>query len=371
MGLSTRIITSDFPVEMQVDERLYSIDRDKGLFAAPRAHMLLFFLDVDHEIEVAGEEGVWLLRPNDACLLPSEWARTYRPRQEGRASRMHVLRVIWHFAEDLGLLSVKDGVVLERRKAEQEMRKERWFAEQQNWAAVPRVSKRRFIAINECTQDERDWILQYQTPSDFSFEFGPDGLDFLREFTRKPRYIPGVVTPAVHELIREVRNEFDQRPPGYKLRITSMMLGLSVLCARAVMRTGATGERREMPAQSSVTRGELIVRRTKEFLFENHRRSLTLDEVARHLRLSPGHVSRAFRQMTGKTVFDYLRFVRVDIAQQLLADSSRTVADVGRSVGFSTPTLFGRAFKRETGVTPQTYRQRILSETYFGPSTQV
>lgn len=370
MGLSTRIITSDFPVEMQVDERLYSIDRNKGLFAAPRAHMLLFFLDVDHEIEVEGEEGVWLLRPNDACLLPSEWARTYRPRQEGRVSRMHVLRVIWHFAEDLGLPSVKDGTGMERRNVilDTKPRKERRFTRQQTWVPGAHPVKRRFIALNERRQDERDWIRQYQTPSDFTFEFGPDGLDFLREFTKRPRYIPGVVTPEVHEVVREIRGEFDERPPGYKLRISSLMLGLSVLCARAAVRTG---ERQGLPVQSSATRRELIMRRTKEFLFENHRRALTLDEVARHLRLSPEHVSRAFRQMTGKTVFDYLRFVRVDVAQQLLSDSSRTVADVGRSVGFSNPTLFGRAFKREMGVTPQVYRQRILSETYFGPSTQI
>lgn len=362
MGLSTRIITSDFPVEMQVDERLYRIDRNKGLFAAPRAHMLLFFLDVDHEVEVAGEEGVWLLRPNDACLLPANWARTYRPRQRGKLSRMHVLRVIWHYAEELGLPTVDHFF---------EGPEVRSVALRRGGESAGKGARRKMLKSGAQPVGESELMHQFRMRSDFTFEFGPDGLSFLREFTRKPRYLPGALTPVLHERIRDIRHEFDERPRGYKLRIAAMMLEVAVLCARVAdrMEPAAGGSERAAPAL--IRRSDIVMRRIKEFLFENHRRALTLDEIAWHLKLSPEHVSRTFRQAAGMTVFDYLRFVRVDVAQQLLADSSRTVADVGRTVGFSNPTLFGRAFKRETGMTPQAYRQRSLTETHFQPSVQV
>lgn len=368
MGLSTRIITSDFPAEMQVDERLYTIDRDRGLFAAPRAHMLLFFLDVDHEVQVEGERGPWVLRRNDACLLPAGCARTYRPRQRGKVSRMHVLRVIWHFAEDLGLPSVGTGFVEASAKTAGNERPSR--EGRGTRPASTARAKRRVISLERDNEDERSWMRSQREARDFTFEFGPNGLDFLREFTRRPRLIQGGVTPALHERLREIRREFDERPHGYKLRIAALMLDVAVGCARAAMAQEAAPESMSPPPPVA-GRGELLMRRTKEFLFENHRRALTLDDVARHLRLSPEHVSRVFRQMTGMTVFDYLRFVRVDMAQQLLADSSRPVADVARAVGFSTPTLFGRAFKRETRLTPQVYRQRVLAQTHFKPSVQV
>ncbi len=43
-------------------------------------------------------------------------------------------------------------------------------------------------------------------------------------------------------------------------------------------------------------------------------------------------------------------------AEQLLADRSRTIADVARRLGYSDPAHFTRAFQRWTGVTPRAFR---------------
>jgi transcriptional regulator GlxA family with amidase domain len=65
---------------------------------------------------------------------------------------------------------------------------------------------------------------------------------------------------------------------------------------------------------------------------------------------------------------DYLAKVRLEAAQQLLADSALPITEIARRTGFSSPTLFGRIFKRHIGQTPQAYRQEVLAQTRFRPS---
>ena len=48
---------------------------------------------------------------------------------------------------------------------------------------------------------------------------------------------------------------------------------------------------------------------------------------------------------------------RVERAKQLLSDSSRTVSDVAREVGYDDAGYFSRVFKKVTGRTPVAYRK--------------
>ncbi|RYZ69583.1 MAG: AraC family transcriptional regulator, partial [Proteobacteria bacterium] len=53
----------------------------------------------------------------------------------------------------------------------------------------------------------------------------------------------------------------------------------------------------------------------------------------------------------------YLRHLRLQHAQQLLANRSLPVADIARLCGFKGATPFGRAFKKAFGVSPVDFRK--------------
>jgi AraC-like DNA-binding protein len=96
----------------------------------------------------------------------------------------------------------------------------------------------------------------------------------------------------------------------------------------------------------------------KEFLIRNHARDLTLGEVAWSVKKSEEHLARIFRRVTGQTVFDYLRTVRLEMAKTLLINSEKTLTEIASATGFGSLALFSRSFKQYVGINPSGYRQQ-------------
>lgn len=81
------------------------------------------------------------------------------------------------------------------------------------------------------------------------------------------------------------------------------------------------------------------------------------DELAHELGFSRSTLFRRLREEgTGFAVV--LDALRRDLAQQLVAGSRNSQAEIAYLLGFSEPAAFSRAFQRWTGMTPGQYRQR-------------
>ncbi len=61
-----------------------------------------------------------------------------------------------------------------------------------------------------------------------------------------------------------------------------------------------------------------------------------------------------FRAHFGTSVFAYLRKARMELAQELLRKRHLNVTEVAFRVGYSNPSKFAAAFRREFGVSPST-----------------
>jgi AraC-like DNA-binding protein len=96
------------------------------------------------------------------------------------------------------------------------------------------------------------------------------------------------------------------------------------------------------------------VSRAKEFLIENHRRAITLEELAKIVEFSPHHLLRTFRNTVGLTPHDFLTQIRVERAKRSLR-LGNTISDVAADTGFVDQAHFTRRFKEIVGVTPGQY----------------
>jgi AraC-like DNA-binding protein len=83
---------------------------------------------------------------------------------------------------------------------------------------------------------------------------------------------------------------------------------------------------------------------------------LSLQDVARAVSLSPGHLTTTVRRRTGRTVQDWIIDRRMVEARRLLAGSTLTMAEIGRRVGYADAGYFARVFRRVHGVTPTDWR---------------
>lgn len=89
-------------------------------------------------------------------------------------------------------------------------------------------------------------------------------------------------------------------------------------------------------------------------------RSASLDDLARTAGLSPYHLSRTFRQVTGMTITAYRIRLRLRDALDHLAAGQTDLAALAVETGFSDQAHLSRLLKRETGTTPARVR-RLLS----------
>ncbi|MDH1730179.1 helix-turn-helix domain-containing protein [Pseudomonas chengduensis] len=101
--------------------------------------------------------------------------------------------------------------------------------------------------------------------------------------------------------------------------------------------------------------------RIDKFINKNISNSIRTIELASLLSLSASHFTHAFKQTTGMTPLVYVAVMRVKAAQQFMLCSTRSLSDVALSHGFCDQAHFCRVFRRETGLSPQTWRKLYAS----------
>lgn len=84
---------------------------------------------------------------------------------------------------------------------------------------------------------------------------------------------------------------------------------------------------------------------------------LSLDAVAKRVRLSPFHFHRLFRSAIGETLKQYTQRLRLERAANRLIIHDSTILDVALDSGFQSHETFSREFKRRFQVTPRGYRE--------------
>ncbi|MDE1993433.1 MAG: helix-turn-helix transcriptional regulator [Rhizobiaceae bacterium] len=102
------------------------------------------------------------------------------------------------------------------------------------------------------------------------------------------------------------------------------------------------------------------LRRTIEYLEENLTDPIYLADLATVAGLSRMHFAAQFRAATGLSPHVYIIRRRIEVAQQLMLDTNRSIADISIAVGFSSQAHFTSAFKKINGVSPGQWRGRLL-----------
>lgn len=91
----------------------------------------------------------------------------------------------------------------------------------------------------------------------------------------------------------------------------------------------------------------------------------TVASLARTVGLSRAAFARRFARATGTTPLRHLTRVRLALAAERLTKTDDSLAEIAWLVGYGTEFALSRAFKREHGVPPRTYR-RLLSVPFAG-----
>jgi AraC-like DNA-binding protein len=83
--------------------------------------------------------------------------------------------------------------------------------------------------------------------------------------------------------------------------------------------------------------------------------TLQVEEMGKVVNMSRTTLYRKIKALTGQSVIEFIRGVRLKRAAQFLARNEYTVNEVAYMVGFSDVDYFRKCFKQEFGKTPKEY----------------
>lgn len=102
-----------------------------------------------------------------------------------------------------------------------------------------------------------------------------------------------------------------------------------------------------------------ILKRVKTYVDAHLGDDLSLLKLSDIMFFNPSYLSRLFKQLSGENLTGYIQAKRIEKAKSMLGRNEHRVNDIAVAVGFGSATNFTRFFKKETGMTPAEYRDRL------------
>ena len=99
----------------------------------------------------------------------------------------------------------------------------------------------------------------------------------------------------------------------------------------------------------------------KQYVESHFTSDLYLESIAEEMGVSMKYASRVFKGKYDMNLTDYISFLRIGKAKELLA-GEQTIAEISEQCGFFNRTTFLRTFKRLEGVSPNDYRKLIRKD---------
>ena len=110
------------------------------------------------------------------------------------------------------------------------------------------------------------------------------------------------------------------------------------------------------------------VQKMQDYVETHLHEPITLKNLADAAGYSPWHAAKMFKELIGKTPFEYVRALRLSKAAMVLRDGGERVVDVAFDFVFDTHEGFTRAFSKEFGISPKRYSKEKKSVKLFMPT---
>lgn len=183
---------------------------------------------------------------------------------------------------------------------------------------------------------------------------GAQAAEYHRALQCAKNPVLNIRTPLlVKRMFEDLVSLFEQRPPGYEFTASSLLTQIFTDAAIAL------AEHDHSTNKGAPLRYPEHVHQVIRYIEDNFRLTLTTEELANHVFISPGYLSRTFKLATGCTVTEYIIKHRLQVAKKLLTQTDKSLGEVAQAAGFCSQSYFSKLFKRDEGVSPLLYRRSM------------
>jgi AraC-type DNA-binding domain-containing proteins len=105
-----------------------------------------------------------------------------------------------------------------------------------------------------------------------------------------------------------------------------------------------------------------LVFRIREYFIKNMKEDISLTSLAEYLGISTSYCSKIIKGKTTLSFSEYLNFIRLDAAENLLVNTDTKIIEICYEAGFRSIQSFNRNFKKYEGISPSKYRERYQKQ---------
>jgi AraC-like DNA-binding protein len=87
----------------------------------------------------------------------------------------------------------------------------------------------------------------------------------------------------------------------------------------------------------------------------------TVNYMASRFNLSSKYLSDLLKQETGKTAIELIHLHVISEAKNMLIEGGRSISEISYQLGFENPPYFSRLFKKEVGLSPKEFKNRVMN----------
>lgn len=96
----------------------------------------------------------------------------------------------------------------------------------------------------------------------------------------------------------------------------------------------------------------------EEYIMFNYQKNISVSELSKIFNLNRSHLHRIFKKQTGRSVEEFIIYVRMQEAKRFLRETNYSINDISHLVGYNNYPSFFRTFKAAEGITPTEYRDK-------------
>lgn len=167
----------------------------------------------------------------------------------------------------------------------------------------------------------------------------------------------GQSAEPIDSMFGELRHEYYKRDKFSAVYIRATIIKLLALIAREF-------EKKTTEEQNALySKYRAAIQDALDYINTHYTKKIYLDEVCRIALMSSRAFSYIFKYITGRTFTEYVLYLRVMRARELLSTTDRKQFDISRECGFANEYYFHRVFKKITGLLPGEYRKLCRYDT--------
>jgi AraC-like DNA-binding protein len=254
-----------------------------------------------------------------------------------------VLRKHWH--EHLQLYVILSG------KAFLECGKHRFQAAAGDIAVI---NSNELHYLESLSDELKLYIIRVNLPFLFSSQVDLCQTKYLAPLSQNRITFDNLIHDDSHisECVSEIIKEYNSQGLGYELAVKAYIYRLIVLLLRG--HVDKILSPKEFSAKmDNLKRFDGVL----QYIGAHYTEKISVSELAENASITVCYFCRIFKQITGKTMTDYLNGYRLEKSTDYLKKSDLTVTDIALKCGFDSVNYYSRLFRRQYHVSPTMFRE--------------